>query len=59
MTGKDLIRRLKEHGWVLDRINGSHHIMIKDKQTLSVPVQGNRDLPAGLLNNLLKQAGLI
>ncbi len=58
MTGKDLIRRLKEHGWVLDRINGSHHIMIKDMQTLSVPVQGNRDLPAGLLNKLLKQAGL-
>jgi predicted RNA binding protein YcfA (HicA-like mRNA interferase family) len=31
MTGKEFIKLLKKEGWKLDRINGSHHIMIKEK----------------------------
>ncbi|HBI23854.1 MAG: addiction module toxin, HicA family [Nitrospirae bacterium RIFCSPLOW2_12_42_9] len=58
MTGKELIKLLKENGWTLDRIKGSHYIMIKGKKTLSVPVHGNRDLPKGTLNSLLKEGGL-
>jgi predicted RNA binding protein YcfA (HicA-like mRNA interferase family) len=58
MTGKELIKQLKAKGWVLDRVHGSHHIMIKGDKTLSVPVHGNKDLPKGLLNALLKGGGL-
>ncbi|MCC7201056.1 MAG: type II toxin-antitoxin system HicA family toxin [Nitrospirae bacterium] len=58
MTGKELIKLLKENGWVLDRIKGSHHIMVKGNKTLSVPVHRSRDLPTGTLNSLLKEAGL-
>jgi predicted RNA binding protein YcfA (HicA-like mRNA interferase family) len=58
MTGQELIRLLEKDGWVLDRIKGSHHIMIKDNKTLSVPVHGSKDLGKGLLNKLLKQGGL-
>jgi predicted RNA binding protein YcfA (HicA-like mRNA interferase family) len=29
MNGKELIKILKENGWILDRVNGSHHILIK------------------------------
>jgi predicted RNA binding protein YcfA (HicA-like mRNA interferase family) len=58
MTGKELVKQLRLNGWELDRINGSHHIMIKGKSTLSVPVHGNKDLPSGTLNKLLKQGGL-
>lgn len=58
MTGKELLALLKKNGWALDRINGSHHIVIKGIKTLSVPVHGNRDVPTGLLNKLLKEAGL-
>lgn len=32
--------------------------MINGDKTLSVPVHGNKDIPQGLLNKLLKQAGL-
>jgi predicted RNA binding protein YcfA (HicA-like mRNA interferase family) len=49
---------LKEKGWRLDRIEGSHHIMVKGSRTLSVPVHGSRDLGKGLLNALMKQGGL-
>lgn len=58
MTGKNLLKLLKKENWELDRINGSHHIMKKDEKTLSVPVHGNRDIPLGTLNAILKQAGL-
>jgi predicted RNA binding protein YcfA (HicA-like mRNA interferase family) len=27
VTGKQLKKLLEEHGWCLDRISGSHHIM--------------------------------
>ncbi|HEB01902.1 MAG TPA: type II toxin-antitoxin system HicA family toxin [Nitrospirae bacterium] len=58
MTGRQLIKLLKEKGWELDRIEGSHHIMIKGKKTLSVPVHGNKDMGKGLLHALMKQGGL-
>lgn len=58
MTGKELIKLLEKSGWSIDRIRGSHHIMIKGSLTLSVPVHGKRDLPSGLLNRLMKDGGL-
>ncbi len=55
MSGKELVRLLKKHGWSLDRTHGSHYIMMRNEKTLSVPVHGNRDLPKGLLEAILKQ----
>ncbi len=57
MKGKELVKLLRENGWELNRINGSHHIMIKDGRSLSVPVH-NTDMKPGTLNKLLKDAGL-
>jgi len=57
VKGKDLVKLLKKNGWTLDRINGSHHMMVKDGETVSVPCH-NKDLGKGLLNDLLKDAGL-
>ena len=58
MTGKELIKKLKDNGWKLNRVQGSHHIMIKGSKTLSVPVHGNKDLGKGLLHKLMKQGDL-
>jgi predicted RNA binding protein YcfA (HicA-like mRNA interferase family) len=58
MTGKELLRLLEGNGWKLDRISGSHHIMVKESKTLSVPVHGNKDLGKGLLTKLMKAGGL-
>ena len=59
MTGKALVSQLKKNGWKLDRVQGSHHIMVKDGYLpVAVPVHSNRDLPTGTLNQLLKAAGL-
>jgi predicted RNA binding protein YcfA (HicA-like mRNA interferase family) len=53
MSGKDFIKKLMKDGWVLDRVNGSHHIMRKNAVSVSVPVHTNRDLSPGTLNILL------
>lgn len=57
MKDKDLVKLLLKNGWQLDRIHGSHHIIKKGSKTEIVPVH-NRDVPAGLLNNILKRTGL-
>ena len=57
MKPKELIKKLKYDGWTVDRIQGSHHIMKKDTQTVSIPVH-NKDMKQGLLNKILKQTRL-
>lgn len=56
---KDLIRVLEKKGWRLDRVRGSHHIMVHPvlKKALPVPMH-NRDLKAGTLSGILRSAGI-
>ncbi len=59
MTGKELKKLLEANGWELDRISGSHHIMIREGcRSIPIPILGNADLPKGVLNAILKQAGI-
>lgn len=58
MNGKDIISKLKAEGWQLDRINGSHHIMVKNGKAVPVPVHGVRDVGAGLVSAIARQTGV-
>lgn len=60
LTGKEVCRMLGEAGWELKRIKGSHHIYKKtgEMRLITVPVHGNESLKPGLLNRILKDAGL-
>jgi predicted RNA binding protein YcfA (HicA-like mRNA interferase family) len=59
VTGKQLKKLFEANGWILDRISGSHHIMIREgRRSIPIPIHGNADLPKGVLNAILKQAGL-
>jgi len=58
MSGKDCVKLLKKHGWTVDRIKGSHHIMLKGDLCIPVPVHGTADLASGTLHAILKKAGL-
>jgi predicted RNA binding protein YcfA (HicA-like mRNA interferase family) len=60
VTGAKLAKTLEKHDWKLLRINGSHHIYGKPGQVerISIPVHGNQPLKVGLLQHLLKVAGL-
>ncbi|MGQ0740665.1 MAG: type II toxin-antitoxin system HicA family toxin [Bacteroidota bacterium] len=60
ISGKDFCKLLEKKGWVLARINGSHHVYTKQGTVyrISVPVHKNKDLKAGLLRSLMKIAGI-
>lgn len=56
----DAIRAFAAHGFELDRVTGSHHILKKDGHAylLSVPVHGNQSLKSGTLRGLIRASGL-
>ena len=58
LTGKELVKLAQKNGWKIDRIESSHHILIKGNQTVSIPVHSGKAIPTGLLNRLMKQMGL-
>lgn len=58
LSGKELVKILKKQGWLVDRINGSHYIMVKGNQTVTIPVHRNKSLGKGLEAKLLKQTGV-
>ncbi len=60
LSGKELARLLEKDGWRLARVQGSHHIYVKEgrRERISVPVHGNGSLKKGLLSAIMKLAGL-
>ena len=60
LSGKEFARVVERHGWVLRRINGSHHIYAKagNPARLSIPIHGTSILKKGLQRTLMRVAGL-
>jgi len=60
MNGKQIIAKLKEAGWTLARIEGSHHIMEKSgaPRCVPVPVHRAKDIGADLLSAIQRQTGV-
>jgi predicted RNA binding protein YcfA (HicA-like mRNA interferase family) len=60
ISGKEFAKVLEQNGWVLLRIQGSHHIYGKSgvPDRISVPIHANKPLKTGLLRHFLKVARL-
>ncbi|MGA2154292.1 MAG: type II toxin-antitoxin system HicA family toxin [Bryobacteraceae bacterium] len=60
VSGKDAVRALSQLGFRLDRVEGSHHMMVKDghPHTVPVPVHGSRPLPRGTLGSIIHMSGV-
>ncbi len=58
LSGKEFVKLLEKKGWILKRINGSHHIFIHSEkiEIISVPVHKNVDLKKGLQKKLMNIA---
>jgi len=58
-SSHEIIKILKDAGFVLDRIKGSHHIFLhpQNKKRAVVP-HPKKDLPHGTASTILKQAGI-
>jgi predicted RNA binding protein YcfA (HicA-like mRNA interferase family) len=59
MNSKDLIRQITQAGWQLRHVKGSHHVFRHPTLPghISIP-HPKKDLGPGLINALLRQAGL-
>ena len=60
VSGKRMCKVLKDQGWSLARIRGSHHMYTHPDSPVQipVPVHGNRDLRTGTQRDIMRQAGL-
>lgn len=62
MSYRDIIKRIEQDGWSLDRVKGDHlHYRHPTKPgTVTVPGGGKlaRDVPPGTLKSILRQADL-
>ena len=59
MTSADLIREMRQAGWMLDRVKGSHHILKHPKRPGIVAVpHPKKDLGLGLVKAIRRQAGI-
>ena len=58
ISGKNLCKILESKGWILKRVNGSHHIYAKSGSNarISVPVHKNQSLKLGLIKHIMKVA---
>nr|WP_237734153.1 type II toxin-antitoxin system HicA family toxin [Serratia fonticola] len=55
-----MIKRLESHGWVLQRIKGSHHQFKHPNSPLVITVpHPNKDVKLGTLRQIMKDAGLL
>ncbi|MEK4170553.1 type II toxin-antitoxin system HicA family toxin [Lysinibacillus sp. FSL L8-0312] len=59
MSSLKVIKKIEDDGWVLKRINGSHHhFKHPTKSGLVTVPHPQKDIPIKTLNRILQQAGL-
>ena len=57
MTGKEVIKSLKKHGWK-KHTGGRHLVMKKNSIRVPIPMHGNKDIPIGTLKSIEKATGV-
>jgi len=60
LTGRQILQALSRAGFVVDRIVGSHHVLVYPgdaRRAVTVPVHGGRDLKRGTIRSIIRQAG--
>jgi len=56
ISGKLLLKFLQNIGFVVVRVNGSHHrLKHPDGRVTTVPIHKNQDLPKGLLRKIIRE----
>jgi len=56
VSGRDAVRALRRLGFRVDRVEGSHHMLVKDghPNIVVVPVHGSKVLPKGTLASIIR-----
>ena len=58
MSGREVVRVFESLGWEAVRQSGSHIIMTKDEELVTLSVPDHREVAKGTLRSLIRAAGL-
>lgn len=60
VKGRQVIRALMRAGFLIDRIVGSHHVLVHPtdpRRVVTVPIHAGKDLKRATLRSIIRQAG--
>jgi len=58
LSGREVAKTLESLGWVFDRQNGSHIVLVKAGERASLSVPDHREVRKGTLRSLIRAANL-
>ena len=58
LSGHEVIRVFESFGWKIVRQTGSHIIMVKEGELVTLSVPDHREVAKGTLRSLIRAAGL-
>ncbi|MGZ8174817.1 MULTISPECIES: type II toxin-antitoxin system HicA family toxin [Methylobacter] len=58
LRGRELVLVFESLGWRVARQSGSHIIMVKEGETITLSIPDHREVAKGTLRSLIRMAGL-
>jgi predicted RNA binding protein YcfA (HicA-like mRNA interferase family) len=58
MSGREVVRVFEKHGWEVARQRGSHIIMVRTGQNVTLSIPDHKEVAKGTLRSLIRAAGL-
>lgn len=58
LSGKDVVKIFEKLGWEVARQKGSHIIMIKENEMVTLSIPNHKEIAKGTLRSLIRSAGL-
>lgn len=57
-SGREVVRIFEKHGWEVARQRGSHIILVKAGELVTLSVPNHNEVAKGTLRSLIRSAGL-
>ncbi len=58
LSGKDVVRVFEAFGWEVARQRGSHIVMIKDGEMVTLSIPDHKEVAKGTLRSLIRSANI-
>ncbi|MFB2881823.1 type II toxin-antitoxin system HicA family toxin [Floridanema aerugineum] len=58
LSGREVVRVFESFGWEVVRQTGSHIILVKEGESVTLSVPDHREVAKGTLRSLIRTAGL-
>jgi len=58
MSGREVVRVFEKHGWEIARQRGSHIVMVKAGENVTLSIPDHKEVAKGTLRSLIRSAGM-